>query len=302
MFLKLFIAYGVCAVSANAFAQGAVEPKPPAQLQAPRFKGIVTTDGATVYAQPDFDAQIIDSLPAKAPILINRRAIPGHGGLGLFHNVQYRNQNGYMADTDIRILEREAEAPSKEEPKKQTTREPKRPRSKALPPEPSKKVDPLYFTPYAGGAVALVNFTEKFSGEKLTSKLTMYGLRMTGPVFDGPPIDLNLWFSLQKPGYYKDFSTSLQGFLLFGDIMAMLPMFEWKNSLINYGLGLMWTYTKYNVQVSNSTFDSQELRMGADFDLGYAYRFRPYAVRFDIKYYFEKTQYAGYVFSFQTEF
>lgn len=241
---------------------------------------------------------------------MSRKAVPGTGGLGLFHHVRYKDKAGFMADTDIRIFEKESEpAPAERHTDKPAKTVTKKMHSKAFASsedeEALRKAEPLYFSRYVGGALAMVNFTEKFSGQKLHDRMTMYGLRMTGPgvLIDGPPIDFNIWLSLQKPGYYSGFTSEpVTGFLLFGDTMVLLPFVEWKNSLINYGPGIMWTYTNYKVKVKNSKFDSQEFRVGLDFGLGYAYRFRPYAVRVDAKYYFEKTQYLGYLVSFQTEY
>jgi hypothetical protein len=124
-----------------------------------------------------------------------------------------------------------------------------------------------------------------------------------GTLFDGPPLDFNFWFSLQKPGYYSRFDSGTPtGFLVFGDLMAMLPLVNLDNNLVSYGLGLMWVYTKYSVPVKQVTFDSQEFRVGVDFALGYGHRFGRFLLRADAKYYIEKTQYLGYVLSFQTEY
>jgi hypothetical protein len=132
---------------------------------------------------------------------------------------------------------------------------------------------------------------------------------MTGPgvLFDGPPLDFNFLFSLQKPSYYSSFTKNVTGFLLFGDLALTLPFIERTNWLWTYSLGIMYTYTKYNIQISDSKFDSQEFRIGLDAGVGGAYRFGPakhriYAVRADAKYYFEKTRYYGLLTSFQTEY
>jgi hypothetical protein len=273
-------------------------------------RATVVTDGGSVYSQPDFDAKVVDYLAFKTSLHIQRKAVLGQGGLGLFHRVRYNNKIGFMADTDIRVVENEPEANSTPPAGSadKTTKQNKKNRSKAFEEEEMKRKEPLYFSRQIGAALASVNFTEKFSGRKLSSQTLMYGLRLTGPgaLFDGPPLDFNLWFSLQKPGYYKDFAQEAKGFLLFGDIMAMLPLIEWKNGLINYGLGLMWTYTNYKVTIKNKNeagrFDSQEFRVGADFDLGVAFRIKPVVLRADAKYYFEKTQYLGFVGSFQVEY
>ncbi|MGE0528904.1 MAG: hypothetical protein AB7P49_17705, partial [Bdellovibrionales bacterium] len=158
---------------------------------------------------------------------------------------------------------------------------------------------------FLGAAVSRVKFTEKFSGRKLSEDMWMYGLRMSGPgtLFDGPPLDFNLWFSLDKPGYYSQFADGKPtGFLLFGDIMAQLPLVDYRNTLVTYGLGVMWTYTKYRVPVNDLHFDSQEFRLGVDLGLGVGQRIGKFMIRLDGKYYIEKTQYPGYILSVQAEY
>ncbi len=151
---------------------------------------------------------------------------------------------------------------------------------------------PLYFTRYLGGAFAIVNFTEKFQGQRFSDDMMMYGLRMTGPgtLFDGPPLDFNLWFSLDQPDYFQKFASGRSNrILLFGDVLAMLPLIDTTNWLATYGLGLMWTYTRYRIPVKTLSFDSQEFRIGLVADVGVARRFGKYLLRADAKYYYEKT-------------
>ena len=218
-----------------------------------------------------------------------------------------------MADTDIRIFEKDeappddAPPPSDKNAKDDSTKKPrKKIKSKAYEDEEDiHQLEPLFFKNWIGGTLAYTDFSEKFDGQTLRSWMPMYGLRLTGLAF-GPPLDSNFMFSVSKPGYYNRFAKSVSGFLFFGDTMLMLPMVEHPNFLVTYGFGIMYTYTKYSVMVRNSSFDSQEFRIGVDAGIGTAYRFggkrKKYAIRGDLKYYVEKTQYFGLLTSFQTEY
>lgn len=268
---------------------------------------MVITDGAAVYSKPDFDSEVQDYLSYQTQAFVSKRPYAGVGGLGLFHRIRYHNKSGFITDTDIRIVKKDVANEVVEEKKKGP--------SKAWESDEDKGLGrpPLYLTRYFGAAASMVRFTEKFSGRKLADNMVMYGLRMTGPgtLFDGPPLDFNVWFSLQKPKYYSQFSSGpATGFLMFGDIMAMLPLIDVNNTIVSYGLGLMWTYTRYSIPVRNAnaagtpvgSFDSQEFRVGVNFDLGVGQRFGRYLLRGDVKYYIEKTSYPGYVLSFQMEY
>ena len=300
--MKLFIVFGACAaLVSHSFEIQAQARRPAAKLEATR--GLVITDGAAVYVKPDFDSAVVGYLNYETQVTASVKSYSGVGGLGLFHKIVYQGKSGFIVDTDIRLTKKNAPAAAKGKGA------PKKRRSKAFDDEfededASSDNEPLYFTRYLGGALAIVNFTEKFSGRKLSDQMTFFGLRMTGPgtLFDGPPLDFNVWLSVDKPGYYNQFSSgSPTGFMLFSDASLILPLYEHKDFLVNYGLGLMAAYTRYKTG-NTTTFDSQELRLGVAFDLGAAYRFDRYAARFDIKYYYEKTQYMGFVGSFQTVF
>lgn len=266
-------------------------------------KAFVVTDGAAVYQAPDFDSTVLDYLRFQASIMASKRAYEGVGGLGLFHKVQYKGRTGFVTDTDIRVAKLVRDREQENDARTRPANNP----SKAWEKEEEENLGkaPLYFTRFLGGAVSMVKFAEKFSGRRLEDDMLMYGLRMTGPgtLFDGPPLDFNFWFSLQKPGYYNNFASGEPtGFLFFGDVSAQLPLLDVRNTLITYGLGLMWVYTRYQVPVRNLTFDSQEFRLGLDAGLGVGQRFGKYMLRADAKYYYEKTQYLGFILSFQTEY
>lgn len=242
---------------------------------------------------------------------ISRRSFAGSNGLGLFHRVRVKGKIGYIPDTDVRVgeAEREQEAErAKETPKvKVDPVAADKPKSMAWEKDEEENVSgaPIYLTRYLGGAVSRVRYTEKFQGHVLTDQMSMFGLRMTGPgtLFDGPPLDFNFWFSLQKPEYYNVFSTGINGFLLFGDVMALMPLVNLDDWVVSYGIGLMWNFSKYRVQIRGENSDSIDFRIGADVGIGVGRRIgKSLLLRFDAKYYYEKTHYAGYTLSLQREY
>ncbi len=303
--------FGVCAPFSGA-AQSVTSPR---KVAVPDgwIKAVVVTDGAAVYENPNFDSPVQNYLGYQTTLLASKTAVNGAGGLGLFHKVRFNNQYGYVADTDLKI----AKGQSKEAAEKPATKK-DRPQSKAWDDDRDEQGKaPLYFTRYLGGAAAMVNFTERYSSKKFSDNMLMYGLRYTGPkvLFDGPPLDLNVWFTFQKPGYFSNFTSgSATGFAMFGDLMAMLPLYDHGSWLVTYGFGLMWAYTKYTLPVSivkiengvrtttSVAFDSQDFRIGVDLGLGAGRKIGRGMLRADVKYYFERTQYFGYLLSYQREY
>jgi len=258
---------------------------------------IVITDGAAVYNRPDFDSSVQDYLAFKTPVVASKKPVPGVGGLGLFHRIRYKGKEGYIPDTDIRASGKEGDVAEKKK-----TRDSEKKKSRK---------EPLYFTRTVGGAFAMVNYSERYSGKTFKDTMPMYGLRLTGPelLFEGPPLDINLLFSFEAPDYLSRYSNQKpSGFLAFGDIMALFPLINLDDTIVNYGFGLMWTYSSFKVPVKAKTsgvvynFDSQDLRFGVDVGVSVGTRFGPVILRTDVKYFIEKTQYLGYMASLQTEF
>lgn len=268
---------------------------------------MIVSDGAAVYEKPDFDSKVIEFAPFQTVVTISRRTFAGRDGLGLFHKVRVKGKIGYIPDTDVRLttkeLEKHEEA-QKEQPKSKVVND--QPKSFAFEKDEEESGRaPIYLTRYLGLAAAQVRFTEKFEGRRLSDQMLMYGLRMTGPgtLFDGPPLDFNLWFSTESPEYYNRFSSNVHGFLLFGDIMALMPMINLDDWVVNYGFGLTWNFTRYHCQIRGEDTDSLDFRIGVDVGLGAGWRFaKHWIARADAKYYIEKSLYPGYLMSVQMEY
>lgn len=262
------------------------------------MQALIYVDGAAVYAEPDFDAPVKDYLRYQSKVVVSTKAARGIGGMGLFHQVKYAgNKTGYVTDTDIRVVARERAKVTKKE----------KTISKAWEKEEQENLgeQPIYFRKYVGAAVSMVQFSEKFGGKKKSDDILMYGLRLSGPeILLGAPLDINVWFSDQKPKYYSPQGSwgKPTGWMMLGDIMAQLPMIDINKTFVTYGLGMMWVFTNYKIPDGRTRTYSKEFRIGLDAGLGVGQRFGKYMLRADVKYYYEKTQYFGGILSFQGEF
>lgn len=263
---------------------------------------VIGPEGATIYQFPDFDSQVLISLSGGKKVIIAQKPVTGAGGLGLFYRVKYAaGKLGYVVDTEVipqfKRNTLRAQKKTKNPVYDQVTEEQQLAKQ---------GLDPIYFSRYFGAGLGSVDFTEKFAGGKLHEQVTMYSFRVTGPdlLFEGPPMDVHVGFSLNPPDYYKKYSVAApSGFFIFGDISLFMPFLERPNSLLYYGLGMMMTYTKFKVKINNFDYiDSQEFRVGAVGDVGYAFRFGRWLARADVKYYFERTSYLGYWLTVQHQF
>jgi len=157
--------------------------------------------------------------------------------------------------------------------------------------------EPVYFEKFLGPNIGIVQFTEKFDRKDLSSEVMTFGLRGSGPglLFDGPPLDMGIAFSIEAPSYYSQFSSSdATGFFVIGDALFPFPIIASDNFALSLGVGTMFSYTRFSVQVRSSDFDSQEFRIGLAGSLSAMYRIDKIAIKADVKYHYETTEYLGY--------
>ncbi|MCB9026841.1 MAG: hypothetical protein H6625_11020 [Bdellovibrionaceae bacterium] len=256
---------------------------------------IVQNSGAAIYKERSFDSDPISYLEAGQKVRISRKKYPGKDGFGLFFKVIVsKSLKGYIADVDVipqftktKFTKKIKDNPEFEDYDK----------------KPEKKKEPMLFTRYFGAQLAFVNYTELISGRKLSSKTTLYGLKMTGPGFllEEVPLDIDILISITPPSYYDEYLTTAPatGFIFVSNLALKMPFYDAKNLIIYYSLGFTGSYTNFKIPIGSSNLDSQEVKVGVIGGLGAAMRFsEKYFFQFDTKYYYEKTQYVGYGASF----
>jgi hypothetical protein len=253
---------------------------------------VVQTDGAAAYKVPNFDSPVLEYLESGRKVRISQKIFQGIGGFGAFYKVKISEKIfGYIADVDV-VSEHKAKSSGRSIAAIQ-----KNPFSRSPQAEDLDQV-PIFFTRYMGGILGSVNYAEKFSGNRLSSSEMIFGFRLSGPgaLVDGLPLDFSLLFHSGAPTYYSEriAEGNPSGFFVISDIFMPYPFLQTSNTLVSWGLGLMGTYTRFNLLVKNTIFDSQEARIGLAAQLGFTYRFGKFAVRLEAKYYYEKTDYAGY--------
>ena len=268
-----------CLLTTSAFAQEKSADKKAKGSQ----MGVVISHEAAVYSKPDFDSEVVGGLQENQKVPMSTRRFQSGDQFGSFFRVRLPNgKTGYVADNDIQ--------PAKLKKKMDDEM------------ETNQDGESLYFKKMVGGSLAQVNYSEMFQDKASRAQTTVFGFRLTGPdvIGDSPPIDFNVMVGIKPPGYYDTMSGGkASGFFLLGDIGLIFPLVDWTKSMLNFGVGLMWTYTNFKVPIANKSYDSSEFRMGIDLSFGGAYRINDLVIRGDIKYFIEKTQYTGLMLSLQ---
>lgn len=260
--------------------------------------GVIIEEGTAVYQRPDFDSPVIDYMKQGQKVRISRQSYRSQSGFGSFFKVRIREKvYGYVSDSEITSEFKEDSGSLDSSKKKPVQNE-----EFDLANDPYAK-EPVFFTRYLGGSFSFVNYSEKISGRWFRSSTPMLGLKITGPgaLIEDVPLDLNLMFSFAPPQYYERVLPGPHsGFFILADVVFQLPLAEWRNGLMTYGVGPMLTFTNFNLIVGNRGVENQELRIGAVLMGGVSHRvWRRLVVRGEVKYYWEKAQYFGTLFSAQ---
>lgn len=263
---------------------------------------IVKTEGALVYAQPDFDSEVLGSLSQDQKIRSSR----GTTGAGAkFYRVRVGGVTGYVADIDLQV-EGAASSPDKEPrtSKKQTAEKSEDKRDEK---QESKKKErlPIFFSKFVGVSVGQTFFKEGITGVDAKEALLTYGLKVTGPdvVFTGPVIDFDLVLHYGAPTYYEKLSaTKPTGFVMFANTIFLFPILNRNNQMVFAGAGPLGVLSSFKVTNSDRVMDLTALNLGLAFSLGGAVRFENVAIRLDGRYYYEKQSYPGLQLSVQSGF
>ena len=299
--MKCFVALMITFASLSAvFAQA---PK-----KAYQYRGKTINEEAQVYEKADFDSTIIATLPADETFDISKALVNG-----AFYKIRISppgepSRLGFIADTDIKPLFKTAKAAESkavgEEPEKND-------RKKSAKKRPPRKKKSFENTRYVGPVFALIDFQEDTMGQKLHENLGFVGLKVSGPnvLLEGVPIDVNLLFYSGAPSYYKKATgNSASGFIFMGNILMQTYWPIGPNALTYFGFGPMMKYSKFDVELFDTTtsknqpFSLEDISVGASFDVGLGFRAGPVALRVDYQYFWEKQMYGGFSGSLQWGF
>jgi hypothetical protein len=251
-------------------------------------KAMVINDGALVYKDADFDAPVMAQVKTGQVYDISLKT------KGPFYKVRIKpGVLGWIADTDVRIGKGGKFTTTKKTDKKEVSdsfiEKKKRPRS-------------FYASRYRGPVVSYLTYNENTMGDARSENLPLYGVRVAGPdtMFAGDlRTDAEFLFHSGAPSYYeKGTGFPANGWIFLTDFIFETASPQSKWHMLTFGFGPMFKYSHYEVTLLQNTkqvaYSLDDMTLGAVFDLGLGFRIiNAYALRFNVKYYWEKTKYWG---------
>ncbi len=274
------------------------------------WKSAQLKNESPVYEAPNFDAPVKVFLSKGKKIRYLPKRYKGPGGFGFFYKITLRRgEYGYIVEDDIDISKaktsKKKSNDSNNSNKKSFSFLEGNPFSKpSFSEEENMDFDSsIYLSRYIGLTYNSINYSEIINHQKRSTFSQFYGLKLSGPeVLIGAPLDLNLMTLFSPPRSYRYFTTKATGFTLIADLIFMLPMAEWNNFMIYYGIGPLLTYTRYNLVPHGNQKKGryEEIRLGASFPLGLAFRFKhKFLLKAEVKYYAESQKYLGFQLGLQ---
>lgn len=278
----------------------------------------VKTDGALVYAKPDFDAEILSSLPFGQKIVISKGKA---GTVAKFYRMRAGKVVGFISDIDVTVTAGsgdEADSSSAGRSRKRAKNKTKKSKSlssksrsdssSAKANQASQKSEakqkqieeqqrqaraalPFVFNRYVGLVVGLAGYEESIAGAKKKESLLVYGLKATGPdlFFQGPILDLNLLLHYGAPkGYTEISSVKPTGFFVLADTLLLLPMLQREKFLGTLGFGPNVSYRSYKTVSTTGFVNHGGFGVGLSLQASAGLRLGDYALRLEGKYLVDK--------------
>jgi len=259
-------------------------------------KAKVINEGAQVYKDADFDAPVLTQLKAGQVYDISLKT------KGPFYKIRIKpGLTGWIADTDVRTgkaagVKTPPDAGKKPVPEKTPKKDEK---NEFLEKKPTRS---FYGSRYRGPVLAYLTYNENTMGDLRSQNLPFYGFKVQGPhtMFTGDlRTDADFLFHFGAPSYYeKGTGFPASGWIFITDFVfeTAYPQSKWH--MLTFGFGPMFKYSHYQVTLLQNSkqvsYSLDDMNLGAVFDGGLAFRIADtYALRFNVKYYWEKTKYWG---------
>ncbi|MGZ3743875.1 MAG: SH3 domain-containing protein [Pseudobdellovibrionaceae bacterium] len=261
-------------------------------------KAVVINDGALVYKEADFDAPVITRFKAGHVYDISLKT------KGPFYKVRIKpGVMGWIADTDVRVGKNAKGSLAAKNPLNAKAVASKSSEKKAENDSFLEKKKPLksfYASRYRGPVLSYITYNENTMGDLRSQTLPFYGIKVAGPntMFYGDlRTDAEFLLHSGAPTYYqRGTGFPANGWIFLTDFIFETASPQSKWHMLTFGFGPMFKYSHYDVTLLQNakqvSYSLDDMVLGAVFDTGLSFRIaETYALRFNVKYYWEKTKY-----------
>lgn len=251
-------------------------------------KAKIVSSEVEIYADADFDSEVLTSVREGEIYFISDKTY------GPFYRIKLKNGKvGYIVDYELdiegkgRLQEKDLDVLMFERMSRD-----------------NKKMDDhldeqteeaqLFGKPYMGPMIQFINYHENTMGGDQVDDLWALGYKKISD------FSWSVIGSFGAPKYYADKTGGrTTGLNLWGDIGVSSQVVNFKNSGIRFGGSLFTHISLIQLETSQRKFDLHDLTLGLALETGWLYQITSkYVFELYLKYYFDKTNYAGLGCSF----
>ena len=248
-------------------------------------KAKIVSPDVEIYSNADFDSDIFATVSEGETYLVSDK------NYGPFYRIKLKSGKvGYIVDYELDI---EGKGPFKEKDLDEVLQAEAFKFTQENPDSEDEEEIQMFGRLYAGPTLQLINFNENTLGSGQTDNLWAVGYKS---------ISLTSWSILgafKVPKYYSEKTGgSVSGFKLWADFGFSNPVVSFGRSEIRFAGSLFSHFSFIQVETANRKYDLHDISVGLALEFGWLYLFRKNAVDLAVKYYFDKTNYAGLGVSF----
>ncbi len=248
-------------------------------------KAKILSPDVEIYADADFDSDIIAEVKQGDTYDISDKTY------GAFYRIKLKSGKiGYIVDYELDI---EGKGPFKERDLDELIYEDALKRAKENPQDEDEEEVQLFGRLYGGPTLQSISYRENILGGEQSDNLYAIGYKN---------ISLISWSILgafAAPKYYAEKTGgSAKALNLWADFGFSNPMVVFQRSQIRFSGSFFSHFSFVQVDTLLRKYDMHEITLGLALELGWLYSFKKSAIDLAIKYYVDKSNYAGVGLSF----
>lgn len=249
-------------------------------------KAVISSDESDIYADADFDSDIMDSVHKGESYLISDKTY------GAFYKIKLKSGKiGYIPDNEVAIngkpfQEKPFADDIKINPKNKKNSKVKKSDDEIPPPEEDED-DPFDFFKQ-GVTLQLINYHEDTMGALRVDDLTAIGYKSISDV------SWEIMGAFKAPKYYAEKTGgSAQGFNLWADYGINNTVSISKKSALRYSGLFMGHFSQIKVATPAKNYDLQDMSLGIVLEAGFMLQFKKITFDLSAKYFFDRNNYGG---------
>ncbi len=246
-------------------------------------KAKIVSPDVEIYSKADFDSDVFATVSQGEDYLVSDK------NYGPFYRIKLKSGKvGYIVDYELDIA---GKGPFKEKDLDDILAAEAIKFAQENPEGEDAEEIQMFGRSFSGPTLQLISFNEETLGSGQSDNLLGVGYKN---------ISLTSWSILgafKVPKYYSD-TGSASGFKLWGDFGFSNPVVSLGRSEIRFAGSLFSHFSFIQVETPLRKYDLHDISVGLALEFGWIYRFKKNAIDLAVKYYFDKSNYAGLGVSF----